>query len=705
MKKLNMLLASCIGLVLTSANAATPRLEVGQTSTTPSGFTAQKVASGDFDGDGIDEVAVLDISTGNLRVSSAAHQVLQQDYAFSLHSLIDSNTIAITAGDVYPESGTSEDELIVLRNATDSSSPNVLVYRLNNNSMQLLTDMRISSGNYPWVDITAGNFDGNGLEEIVLAKTSWSQFILLGTNSQNQLQIKSAGNISNIAAENDWKAIDSGDLDNDGRDELVTVRQGSGNYEDVLIWDIYDDNHWDFDLLTKYNHAYGSNHYPWKDVVVGEFDGNPENGEEFVLYKNSHSHFIFYGYHQNQVSVLYGHNFESNTSHPWNNIVAANTQLNNGMHELVSVRSSAPAGQGDFYIYHNQDLLQTKKANMQKNGFMWGSYDQVLMSEMRNGASRATSDLNPQKLQQYISNNNLQFFNFLLSDSFVRGVNPLQNNSAGQEYLDLLRLLEHTKNTGIKIWVTLINPNQSYRYQDNGSGGKVRVVAEGPHRGSFPADSPYIDGDESAQFKTLSTHPGVKDPLDYVAWFQLLGKVANKYPNLVGINVDDFSHNTNVFTESYMGEMLASLRQQNHKLAFVPTAYYDLIQSDAKKYVRHYVDGITFYFRNQKAKTNSNPTTGGWNMHGPGTENAYYLNGQGEVVDVKNWLAHPGKILTTGIYATSHSNSTHQPNQTTTQALMQKARAQTDGVMIYISQTSSSAMGATVHGEFANWNN
>jgi len=699
-KKLNILFATCIGLVLTSANAATPRLEIGQSSTTASGFTAQKAASGDFDGDGIDEVALLDISSGNLSASSAAHKTLEQEYSYSLHSLIDNNTIAVTTGDVYPESGTKMDELIVLRNATDSSSPNVLVYRLNNNGMQLLTDMRISSGNYPWVDITAGNFDGNGLDEIVLAKTSWSQFILLATNSQNNLQIKSAGNISNLAAENNWKAIDSGDLDNDGRDELVTIRQGSGNYEDVLIWDIYDDNNWDFDLLTEYNHAYGNNHYPWKDVVVGEFDGNHENGEEFVLYKNSHSHFIFYGYQQNQVSVLYGDNFASNTSHPWNNIVAANTQLNNGMHELISVRSSAPAGQHDFYIYHNQDLLQSKKANLQKNGFMWGSYDQVLLSEMRDGTSRQTSTLNPQKLQQYINNNNLQFFNFLLSDSFVRGVDPLQTNSTGQEYLDLIRFLEHTKNTDIKVWVTLINPNQSYRYQNG-----ARVLSEGPYKGSFPANSPYITGDESAHFQTLSGHTGVKDPLDYVAWFQLLGKVANQYPNLVAINVDDFSHNTNVFSESYMGKMLTNLRQQNQQIAFVPTAYYDLIQSAAKKYVRNYVDGITFYFRNQKARTNLNPQTGGWNMHGPGTENAYYLNGQGEVVDVKNWLAHTGKILTTGIYATSHSNTTHLPNLQTTQALMQKARTQTDGVMIYISQPSSSSMGATVHGEFTNWNN
>src|SRR3546814_15938249 len=55
---------------------------------------------------------------------------------------------------------------------------------------------------------------------------------------------------------------------------------------------------------------------------------------------------------------------------------------------------------------------------------------------------------------------------------------------------------------------------------------------------------------------------------DFPAWFKLLGILANKYPNLVGINIDDFEYNTTevgsrIFPRVTLGQMIKNLREQN----------------------------------------------------------------------------------------------------------------------------------------------
>ncbi|WDE09047.1 VCBS repeat-containing protein [Thalassomonas viridans] len=698
------------------SQAAVSRLQQVISADFDSGFTGHAMAMGDFDGDGIDEYAFYDKVSKTLKIKSSPHERISDDKegqtgkvtSFVLSDMQD--FVAITAGNLATEgascgiakgdSALCKDEIAILRNSTDGSSPNIVVYQYEDNQLNQVSALKIGGGNYPWVDITAGDFNGNGMDELVVVKTSWSQFILLAMDTAtNTLRIKSSKNISEVAAENDWRSITTGDYNNDGRDEVLAVRQAIGDMKDVMIWDIYSDNSWDFDEIAAYNHAYGSYHYSWLDAASGEFDGNPNNGEEFVLFKNSHSYFIYYGFDKGQVSVLYGDNYTSNSQYPWNGIAAGNAILNNDRDELVSFRSASPGDGEDIAVYANKDVFSQKKNRLQKNGYAWGSYAQsngFLRTPATNG-----SLLEPALLQKYIEDTDHHFYNYLLSDFFINGINPWQSNIQGREYLSLVEFLELTKNTDIKVFVTLINPQQAYGEE-----------GAGPYKGSMPANSSLTPWDETALFSRFTDY-GINEanPEDYIAWFTLLGKLANQYPNLSGINVDDFSHNPDVFDEQYLGQMISALRHENQELLFMPTAYYDIIQhnvtqeSKTKAYTRNYVDGFIFYYRNQKHGKYCNVPKKTWNMHGEGTEDNY---GE-ELSDFKNWLWPDGnkatdKLLMTGIYASGHSTSCEAPNATTTGALMDQAKAGSDGVMIYTSQTEGTDIGNAVHQRFQNWN-
>ncbi|WP_281560980.1 VCBS repeat-containing protein [Thalassomonas sp. RHCl1] len=696
------------------------------------GFTGHAMAMGDFDGDGIDEYAFYDKEAKILKINSSPHTYLSDDKegqaskntSFTLADLPEQDFIAITSGNLATEgsscgfakgdSALCKDEIAILRNSTDGSSPNIIVYQYQNNQLIEVSTLKIGGGNYPWVDITAGDFNGNGMDELVVAKKSWSQFILLATDTAtNSLKIKSSKNISTVTSENDWRSLSTGDYNNDGRDEVLAVRQAVGDMKDVLIWDIYSDNNWDFDEIAAYNHAYGDNHYSWLDVASGEFDGNPDNGEEFVLFKNSHSYLIYYGFDKGVVSVLYGANYTSDSLYPWNGIEAGNAILNNDRDELVSFRSASPGNDGDIVVYANKDFFSQKISRVQKNGYIWGSYAQgkgFLRTATTNG-----TQLDPGLLQTYMEDTSHRVYNFLLSDAYINGSNPWQSNIRGREYLSLVEFLEQTKNTDLKVMVTLINPNQAYQYEYVDQGGQTvtrKMLELGPHKGSIPADSSRTDWDETALFSRFSDY-GFNEinPLDYTAWFTLLGKLAKQYPNLIAINVDDFSHNPNVFTEQYLGQMLSALRHENPDILFTPTAYYDILQNHVaqeqktKAYSRNYVDGFIFYYRNEKSKDECAGSSGSWNMHGVGTEDNY----AGELNDFKNWLwpqanKATDKLLMTGIYASSHSTSCEAPNATTTGDVMDQAKASSDGVMIYTSQTIGTDIGNAVHQRFQNWN-
>ena len=85
---------------------------------------------------------------------------------------------------------------------------------------------------------------------------------------------------------------------------------------------------------------------------------------------------------------------------------------------------------------------------------------------------------------------------------------------------------------------------------------------------------------------------------DYVRWMQEIARLSLHYPNLKGVNIDDYVSgiSKNTFTPAYTCEIYRAKQAINPRLQFVPTIY-DLTRPLAKKYGAC-VDGVWLWWTN-----------------------------------------------------------------------------------------------------------
>lgn len=85
---------------------------------------------------------------------------------------------------------------------------------------------------------------------------------------------------------------------------------------------------------------------------------------------------------------------------------------------------------------------------------------------------------------------------------------------------------------------------------------------------------------------------------DYVRWMRELARLSLRYPNLRGVNIDDYVSgiSKNTFTPTYTCDIYRAKQAINPKLQFVPTVY-DLTRPLAEKYGAC-VDGVWLWWTN-----------------------------------------------------------------------------------------------------------
>jgi len=86
---------------------------------------------------------------------------------------------------------------------------------------------------------------------------------------------------------------------------------------------------------------------------------------------------------------------------------------------------------------------------------------------------------------------------------------------------------------------------------------------------------------------------------DYVRWAQAIGELSMRYPNLMGIAIDDFNYNTDFFTKNYLREIKSSARSINPSLKLFTVSYYRDITDKFIDQYRDVIDGVIFPFRNE----------------------------------------------------------------------------------------------------------
>jgi FG-GAP-like repeat len=663
------------------------------------------VAAGDFNGDGIDEWALMKREHSQiLIVRSPADSELEIKLAFDV-DLTNSELIGVAAGDL---DGDRDDELIVLRNAPAGTQvSNVIVYNIAANwAVTQMASIKYVDGAYTWKGVACADFDADGRSEIVVARDGSSSLlsILQLTSTNNALVARAT---LNLPSSTPIAAVAAGDLDGDKRAEIAVVRQATGSDKDFLFYKVTTSGAWAVVAAGAFNWNGGTTHYPWAGVAIGEFDLDKTNGQEFVTYKNSSSYFHFQNYRGASTApeVIGTEAYSSETQHPWTGIAAGDAMLNNGHDELVMVRQHPGAAGRTMALCGDAVTVSTlKQAAFERGYFHFGSITQIYMPTLHTAAG-----LNPAQVIRYAEDNHLQTITILMVDYYLDNQSaPFSFTPEGSTYNAVVELLNQLKanNSPLKVIVNMWPVWDGKPYNMPNAG-------DSPHIGAAELGAGITD--EQTLFPS-------GDPGNFVAWFKLLGIVGAKFPNLIGISFDDYSHYVGAGQHSWthLGRMIKALREHSELVAFVPTVYHELTKSSFawRKEIRNYVDGYVFYSRNDKHKYSATlvppdvlrPSGTAHNMHGvvvlPQSMYSIGMNTMNEEIsDMVAYVNDPTKLFISGIYAVSHSKSTTlaTPQGVAGQMEVAYGNANVDGVAMFLMNDPASPVGATVYEQFHDW--
>ncbi len=196
------------------------------------------------------------------------------------------------------------------------------------------------------------------------------------------------------------------------------------------------------------------------------------------------------------------------------------------------------------------------------------------------------------------------------------------------DWEDCQRFLPAAAEAGLQVWITLLSPWQAKRH-------------------GTPFGSEYQGG--SYPFG-----------IDFWAWFDAIGQVATRHPNLTCVSLDDFDRKGNfeTLTPDYMREMMQALRQNRQDIAFCPTIY-GVTPTLLNEYVE-FMDGVMLWWANLDINL--------------GMEEWLWANQT--IVDDR----FP---IIAGVYARSTTWHPAPPTLKTFQRCLRVAREGADGVMLF----------------------
>lgn len=134
------------------------------------------------------------------------------------------------------------------------------------------------------------------------------------------------------------------------------------------------------------------------------------------------------------------------------------------------------------------------------------------------------------------------------------------------DYTNAVRLLRDTEGFLVdgslfRLWFVLLPPSEGSADRDNCT---------------VPPDSPLTLFNETAIF--ASGGNSSLGYLNYAMWGRLLGLLAQEYPHLVALNMDDCTHDirppSGIFTPELVASITANMRMAAPWLSFIPTVYY-----------------------------------------------------------------------------------------------------------------------------------
>ena len=191
-----------------------------------------------------------------------------------------------TAGGDYLGLG-EDNQFVSVRNF----DANFYLYKASDGTNGSITNHGSITGygvNSNWAGITRADLDGNGIDEFVALRNFDGNIYGMGFNSGGSPY--AVFNHTGFGANSQWAGIAGGDFNGDSRDEFVCVRNFDGNF---FIMGINTSNTlYTLDAIT----APGANS-EWADVAAGDFDG--DGRDEFIAMRNYDGNFYMYKFDDN----------------------------------------------------------------------------------------------------------------------------------------------------------------------------------------------------------------------------------------------------------------------------------------------------------------------------------------------------------------------------------------------------------------------
>ncbi len=163
-----------------------------------------------------------------------------------------------------------EEELVAVRN----SDSQIYLYELSKDGIIEVARTTYIGADSEWAGIAAGDFDGDGIDEIVAVRNSDSQIHMFELQGGQIMGITSTDNIDENSQ---WVGIAAGDFDNDGTDEIVAVR----NFDSQIHMFELEGGQIKEVISTDYI----GHDSQWVGIAAGDFDN--DKVDEIVAVRNS----------------------------------------------------------------------------------------------------------------------------------------------------------------------------------------------------------------------------------------------------------------------------------------------------------------------------------------------------------------------------------------------------------------------------------
>jgi len=514
---------------------------------------------------------------------------------------------AVSAGNL---DGGAYDEIVAVRKVTASGVPDLVIAKVDGSSCDvsaIIAPTTIGNpSNSEWVGAAVGDFDGTGRgtgrKQIALLKLAHSNFVFVKLTSAGELSVFDSSDLDSSPSQ-PWKALAAGDIDGDGVDELIAARQVSDGHSPTVL--AYKWTGSGFTLFAT--STFGNNgNSDWSSMAVGDFNGDGRNA--IVLVKNQHSNFVLLDLPTGatELKERSTEDLDSVKGQDWRGLAATDWLSGNdqGASELIAVRAARRVctlpPSGDCH-YYRTDL------------FVYG--DPFNRISRDTGLERTKAQIDPQAWGDLTKPATIDALKKGLQDTHTDVFNWTHDRPG--DYFNLVNFLEATKDFAVdgkqlRVWVTLLPP---------------KAMEDGTSC-SLPEDSMLTTWNELDYFKKgkygifgscgkeieVQGPPGEPTtvqfvPCDYcqdlLGWASLIGRLAQDYPQLVALGIDDYGHSLNDFPGDYVAELESRMRSQAPWLNFVPTVYYGDFYESASAFpiqpdIARTFDTMLFYFRNEK---------------------------------------------------------------------------------------------------------